>query len=102
MDFHDNAKLYCDEMGKLPIVSIVGTLEQDDPKDFRELMQEIIDLVEIASVKYLAVFLQPVMGEDDSDDMEEGRTRIIPRLLFINNTMKFAFLEDFFPEEPPP
>ena len=95
--------IYCDESDVAPFVNIIGTADKDNSEDVRYLITHIVELAEIASVKYLAKFIpQEISNSDDESDIEEDKVRVNIILAFMNNTMKYAFLDDFFPEEPPP
>lgn len=102
MSIHD-VYIYCAESDVAPFVNIIGTADKDNSEDVRYLIEQIVELAEIASVKYLAKFIpQEISNSDAESDIEEDKVRVNIILAFMNNTMKYAFLDDFFPEEPPP
>lgn len=101
MSIHD-VYIYCDESDVAPFVNIIGTADKDNSEDIRYLITQIVELAEIAAIKYLAGFVSHEMGENNQEDIENNKTRVNTILVFMNNTMKYAFLDDFFPEEPPP
>lgn len=102
MSIHD-VYIYCAESDVAPFVNIIGTADKDNSEDVRYLITQIVELAEIASVKYLAKFIpQEISNSDDESDIEEDKVRVNIILAFMNNTMKYAILDDFFPEEPPP
>lgn len=101
MSIHD-VYIYCAESDVAPFVNIIGTADKDNSEDVRYLIEQIVELAEIASVKYLAKFIPQAMSDSDAEsDIEEDKVRVNIILAFMNNTMKHAFLDDFFPEEPP-
>ena len=52
MSIHD-VYIYCAESDVAPFVNIIGTADKDNSEDVRYLIEQIVELAEIASVKYL-------------------------------------------------
>ena len=45
--------IYCAESDVAPFVNIIGTADKDNSEDVRYLITQIVELADIASVKYL-------------------------------------------------
>ena len=76
MSIHD-VYIYCAESDVAPFVNIIGTADKDNSEDVRYLIEQIVELAEIASVKYLAKFIPQAMSDSDAEsDIEEDKVRV--------------------------